>query len=176
MHSSYGWRVILNRRQPAVLVSRNYVLKNGRMKTVLWHYLTDRHGKSHRYSMGTSSKSEAKTLLYVKVKAGDLQPARGSSVRLQEFTCKQWDWDRGIYIPRKRLRGECPPISQPEPRISGEPCSACAGYKKSGQGQVRPATRNPTDPPSGYPDPRWVKTLLHPALLPHDGFRQTGAI
>lgn len=75
----------MNPKQPAVLFSRTYALKNGKNTLIWWYYVTDRYGKRHRYSLHTSSKTNARALLYEKIKSGDLWLAKGSSIRLQDF-------------------------------------------------------------------------------------------
>ncbi len=76
-------------------------------KTVIrWYFVTGRYGKRNRFSLQTVSRTKAKTLLYKKIKSGDLWPAKGTSIRLLDFAQTIWDWENGTYIQCKRVRVE----------------------------------------------------------------------
>jgi len=76
----------LNPKQAAVLFKRTYTLTDGSSEVIWWYYVTDENGKRHRFSLGTSLKTEARGILHNKLKSGDLWPAKGTSLRFQDFT------------------------------------------------------------------------------------------
>ena len=96
----------MNRKQPAVIFSRSYTNKDGNKYVVYWYYVTDEYGKRHRFSLGTSSKTEARALLLELIRTGALLPQRVRSTRFDAFTKHFWDWDRCSYLKWKRLRGD----------------------------------------------------------------------
>ena len=96
----------MNRRQPAVLFSRTYKRKSGKKSVVWWHYISDQHGRRQRFSLSTSSKTEARALLSERTRAGELVPQRIRPTRLAGFARDFWDWERSPYIRQKRLRGD----------------------------------------------------------------------
>jgi hypothetical protein len=60
----------MRHRQEAVLFPRRYRLKNGKRIVVWWYYVTTDGGKRLRFSLATSSRTEARYLLDQKIKGG----------------------------------------------------------------------------------------------------------
>jgi hypothetical protein len=75
----------MHHRQPAVLFSRHYTLKNGKRSTLWWYYVTTASAKRLRFSLATASKTKARYLLDQKIKAGELIPVPPTLLRLEEF-------------------------------------------------------------------------------------------
>ncbi|KPJ86041.1 MAG: hypothetical protein AMS17_13725 [Spirochaetes bacterium DG_61] len=96
----------MNRKQPAVLFSRTYTTKDGKKSVVYWYYVTDEHGRRLRFSLGTSSKTEAHALLLERIRTSTLLPQRIRATRFDAFTEHFWGWDRCTYLKWKRLRGD----------------------------------------------------------------------
>jgi integrase len=96
----------MNRKQPPVLFSRTYNTKNGKKSTVYWYYVTDEYGRRLRFSLRTSSKTEAHALLLERIRTGSLIPQRVRATRFDAFSNHFWDWDCSSYLKWKRLRGD----------------------------------------------------------------------
>ncbi len=109
----------MRHRQEAVLFPRRYRLKNGKRIVVWWYYVTTDGGKRLRFSLATSSRTEARYLLDQKIKGGKLIPIKPTIVRLEDFARDFWIWDRCTYIKGRLLRGE---------RISRRWAQQCRGY------------------------------------------------
>ena len=66
----------MNKKQPAILFFRTYTIKDGKKSIVYWYYVIDEHGRSQRFSSGTSSKTETRALLLERIRTGTLNPKR----------------------------------------------------------------------------------------------------
>ena len=96
----------MNHRQSAVLFKRPYALKDGTKTAVYWYYVIGPDGRRQRFSLGTTSKTEARYLLTQKIREGTLIPNRKQAPSFGEFTKDFWIWDLCVHVKGHLIRGE----------------------------------------------------------------------